>query len=155
MLQQDLQYFIENRAEHLAIVHLTRRQDLSIQRMDDRDRGLDLLVTIQNKGVSTGKMFGINVKAKDAAIKDITDRSQFPIQKGIHYYQDLPFPACVFFFTMEDDRGYYQWLKYPLLANQTSETEERDRWYPLDDNALEQIVKAIAAWYNAKQYSLA
>jgi hypothetical protein len=154
MLQPDLQYFIENRAVHLAIVHLTRRQDLSIQRIDDRDRGLDLLVAIQNDGILTGRIFGINIKAQDKAIQNITDRSQFPIQTETHYYQDLPFPACVFFFTMEDDRGYYQWLKYPLLPNQTLESEERDRWYSLDENALSQIIEAIATWYDAKPYSL-
>ncbi|MGK7927947.1 MAG: hypothetical protein AB4290_22365 [Spirulina sp.] len=71
------------------------------------------------------------------------------------YYQDLPFPACVFFFTMDDDRGYYKWLKYPLSTHQKRDRIESDRWYPLDENALAQIIDAIAAWYDAKPHSVA
>lgn len=45
VMKRDLQYFISERAEHLAVVYLTRRQDLVTERMMV-DYGLNLLVTI-------------------------------------------------------------------------------------------------------------
>jgi gluconate kinase len=46
-MKRDLQDFIDERAEHLAVVYLTSRQDLVIERMTmAADYGLDILVTI-------------------------------------------------------------------------------------------------------------
>lgn len=157
MIQEDLQYFIEYRAQNLAMVHLTRRQDLIVQRLDDKqsDRGLKILATLQKDGISTGRMFGIDVQARDKAIANFADLPQLPTRETEPYYQNIPFPACVFFFTMDDDLGYYKWLKYPLLEDRELDELERDRWHLLDRNALSQIVDAIATWYDAKQHSIA
>jgi gluconate kinase len=43
VMKRDLQDFIDERAEHLAVVYLTRRQDLVIERMRmTADYGLDI-----------------------------------------------------------------------------------------------------------------
>jgi len=116
-MKQDLEDFINERAERLAIVYLTRRQDLMIERMT-ADYGLDFLVTILRDKMSTGRIFGVQVKGRDKAFQDRQQAEKLHSnEKTRLYLQDVPFPVCLFLFTMEDDKGYYQWLKFPSQAS--------------------------------------
>ncbi|HAJ58467.1 MAG TPA: hypothetical protein DCP31_03695, partial [Cyanobacteria bacterium UBA8543] len=110
-MKRDLQDFINERAKHLAVVYLTRRQDLVTERMT-ADYGFDILVTILRDKLPTGRVFGVQVKGQDKAFKDIQELSLSFTGKETNYFLDLPFPVCVFLFTMEDDRGYYRWIRY-------------------------------------------
>jgi hypothetical protein len=58
IIKPNLEYFIAERAEHLAIVHLTRSQNLAIERLN-ADYGLDLLASISRDESPTGRIFGI------------------------------------------------------------------------------------------------
>lgn len=155
-MKRDLQDFINERAEHLAVVYLTRRQDLVIERMT-ADYGLDMLVTILRDKLPTGRVFGVQVKGQDKAFKDdIQEVSLSFSRKETSYFQELPFPVCVFLFTMEDDKGYYRWIKYPVgESNQVLRSIEQDRWHPLDEQEIGQIVDDVKAWYDAKSHSAA
>lgn len=155
-MKRDLQDFINERAEHLAVVYLTRRQDLVIERMT-ADYGLDMLVTILRDKLPTGRVFGVQVKGQDKAFKDdIQEVSLSFSRKETSYFQELPFPVCLFLFTMEDDKGYYRWIKYPVgESNQVLRSIEQDRWHPLDEQEIGQIVDDVKAWYDAKSHSAA
>lgn len=154
-MKRDLQDFIDERAEHLAVVYLTRRQDLVIERMT-ADYGFDILVTILRDKLPTGRVFGVQVKGRDKAFKDIQELSLSFTGKGTNYFPELPFPVCVFLFTMEDDRGYYRWIRYPVgESNQVLRSIEQDRWHPLDEHEIGQIVDDVNAWYDAKSHSAA
>lgn len=50
-------WFVEERADHLALMHLTRRDDLRVVRQH-HGSGMDLLVTILNGGLFSGRQFG-------------------------------------------------------------------------------------------------
>ena len=30
-------------------------------------------------------------------------------------FKDLPFPVCLFFFTLDNDKGYYRWILEPII----------------------------------------
>ena len=154
-MKRDLQDFINERAKHLAVVYLTRRQDLVTERMT-ADYGFDILVTILRDKLPTGRVFGVQVKGQDKAFKDIQELSLSFTGKETNYFLDLPFPVCVFLFTMEDDRGYYRWIRYTVSeSNQVLRSIEQDRWYPLDEHEIGQIVDDVNAWYDAKSHSAA
>ncbi|HAA32337.1 MAG TPA: hypothetical protein DCE56_37355 [Cyanobacteria bacterium UBA8553] len=154
-MKRDLQDFINERAKHLAVVYLTRRQDLVTERMT-ADYGFDILVTILRDKLPTGRVFGVQVKGQDKAFKDIQELSLSFTGKETNYFLDLPFPVCVFLFTMEDDRGYYRWIRYTVSeSNQVLHSIEPDRWYPLDEHEIGQIVDDVNAWYDAKSHSAA
>ncbi len=154
-MKRDLQDFIDERAEHLAVVYLTRRQDLVIERMK-ADYGLDILITILQDKLPTGRVFGVQVKGRDKAFKDIQELSLSFTGKETNYFQDIPFPVCIFLFNMEDDKGYYRWIRYPLAeSNQLLHSIEQDKWHSLDEYEIEQIVDDVNAWYNAKSHSAA
>jgi hypothetical protein len=66
---------------------------------------------------------------------------------------ELPFPVCLFYFTMADDRGYYRWLLEP-------DTSERDYAYlkqrtnkefkKLTDNEINKMVSQVNSWYEVR-----
>jgi hypothetical protein len=64
----DLQEFIHERGENLAIVYLTRCADLLIERIT-ANQGIDLLVTIPQPQLPIGRMFGVQVKALNQAFE--------------------------------------------------------------------------------------
>lgn len=65
---------------------------------------------------------------------------------------------CLFFFTLEDDQGYYIWLKEPFINEKNlpklrpSTTLTLSK---LDNAALERITSDVSAWYNALFQTLA
>ncbi|NET11227.1 MAG: DUF4365 domain-containing protein [Symploca sp. SIO2B6] len=63
---------------------------------------------------STGRAFGVQVKAQDGLFQDIQmGISLKASQKEWNYLEELLFPVCALFFTMDDDHSYYKWLRYP------------------------------------------
>lgn len=153
-MKRDLEYFIGERAEHLAMVYLTRSQDLVVERMK-ADYGLDMLVTILRDKLPTGRVFGVQIKGRDRAFKGTQEASLAVPQKERNYFQDLPFPVCILFFTMEDDKGYYKWLKYPGGSSKSLHPLEQDQWHLLDEYQVGQILEEVNAWYDEKSHSVA
>ncbi|MBD2441019.1 DUF4365 domain-containing protein [Nostoc sp. FACHB-110] len=145
-MKPNLQDFIAERAEYLAVMYLTRRNDLVIERMKSADYGFDILVTILRDNLPTGRVFGVEVKAKDTAISNLKDISQSITQKTTEYLQNVPFPLCLFLLTMEDDQGYYKWLNHVIADS----SQVSLQWHSLDENGIRQIVDDVNAWYNAK-----
>ena len=154
-------WYIEQRAEQLAFVYLSRRDDLVITKQPD-DYGLDFLVSIVENGKYTGRVFGVQIKAR---------LSLEPIQPGIslangfklnfhesELLEDIPFPLCLFVFAMENDVGYYRWLKEPkfdskgkpeLVLNSVREFKE------LTEVELNTIVSQVKLWYEHKSHQIA
>ena len=146
MMVENLREFISERAENLAIVHLTRRSDLSIQRMRS-DQGLDFFVEILEQQKPTGQVFGVELKARETL-----SQTELPAlllnNKNLKYAQTLPFPVCVFLFEMEGDRGFYTWLKSPLSEKEAWGPET---WKSLNSEALDEIITLVIDWYNQKK----
>jgi hypothetical protein len=156
MMKQNLEYFIAERAEHLAIVHLTRSPNLVIERMKtDRDYGLDMLATISRDESPTGRIFGVQVKGQDKALKDGKTPQLILSSQERQYFQELPFPVCFFFFTMEDDKGYYKWIKSPHALNKHLRSAEEEPWHVLSESSIAQMVEEVNSWYDEKSHSAA
>lgn len=154
---RDLDRFIGERAENLAIVHLTRRSDLLVGRTSTRGEGLDLLVTIRKDGAATGRLLGVQVKGRAEA----TGRGKVPRVRltpaEARRVQGVAFPVCAFLFTMEEDDGYYRWVREPVVGSnrQPGLTAADAGWAPLTDEALGRIVSAVDAWYDARRHRAA
>ena len=63
---------------------------------------------------------------------------------------DISFPICLFFFTMEDDRGYWKWVAEPVI-DQTSRRKlvpnQSNMVVPLTDEELDRLITSINRWY--------
>src|SRR5688500_11819824 len=67
-MKRDMRQFFAERAELLAVIHLTRRDDLALDRLASSDSGVDFLVTLVQGGVPTGRMFGVQVNAREGSV---------------------------------------------------------------------------------------
>jgi hypothetical protein len=108
-------------------------------------RGLDCLrlFAVEAKGAVSAPRVGRSIKCPVL----FSNRERTVLK-------DIPFPVCLFFFTMEDDKGYYGWIKEPvvvpahtppLLMSNPSELK------PLTNEELGRILSRIKKWYDMRE----
>lgn len=151
IMSRKLQRLFERRAEDLAFVHLTRRDDLVVNRLASVNMGVDLLVTVTRGGAPTGRVFGVQVRAREAPVVDL-DALGANDPTEVRSIADAPFPLCQIVFTMRDDRGYVAWLKSPAPRPRRApalEVATETDWSALDSDSLDGIVGAVDRWYDA------
>ncbi len=144
-------WYLTKRAEALAVVHLTRRDDLRVGR-NVFDHGPDLLVSVVRDGAMTGRQFGVSLKARvTGARPPRVERAS--LQRERERYRDVPFPVCLFMFFMEDDAGFFRWIVEPTMHGGEARLERGTRlsFEPLTTEALGRIVDDVNAWYDARE----
>lgn len=152
-MNRDMAAFYAERAEILGGVYLTRRDDLRVSRIAYPDAGLNLLVTLVRDGVSTGRVFGVQVEAREEPISRTLDIDSASSRSSVRRVADVPFPVCQFLFSMSDDAGYYRWLKEPADAPARApglRVAHDATWAVLDAEGTARIVDAVNAWYDAQ-----
>ena len=144
------------RSEQLSIVYLTRRSDLRVGQQKD-GYGPELFVTILEEGQDVGRYVGIEARGVSTnAVRRHGEESVEITRLSFKYtpYQDVPFPACLFVFSMEDDRGYWKWIREPVLESPRGRTlvlNESKTMLPLTNEAIEHLVQTVRCWYEQKQ----
>jgi hypothetical protein len=151
-MKKDLNYFIDKRAEDLAVMHMTRHPDFRIERCPE-DLGLDILVTIVRDRHPTGRLFGLKVRGQDRSIATLKELALASPVPDVEELNDFPFPICELLFTMEDDRGYLRWLKSPTRQNLRSTSDQA--WTVLDQSQLDEMFSSVNHWYDEKSRSAA
>jgi len=149
------------RAEQLALVLLTRRDDLVVHQLPT-DSGIDLLVALRKDGKETGRQFGVQVKAtaqplthqhNGGVILPRVSVSQTTQQR----LRDLTIPVALFYFAMRDgDRAYFRWLLEPDPAVPAAPRwNSNERAVEMTSDLLDKIVEQIDHWYDVRQVRLA
>ncbi len=156
-MEQTGLWYVDQRAEQLAFVYLSRRDDLII-RQQSNDALVDYLVTITENGLYTGKMFGVQVHAQ-LSIQPAYSGSALTIDLEAPLIpEDLPFPLCLFVFSMDTDIGYYRWLKAPTFtqAGKAMLTVNRkNEFKALTRDEFDQMIDQINLWYERQPHQAA
>jgi len=152
--------FMEQRAVALATVLLTRHEDVVVAHTRF-DLGHDLDVYIARNGVTSGRMFGVELKARLnlPRLGRLVDKTQLrlstELRTGLTKAQkraaDLPYPLMYLAFAMDTDQGYYAWLKEPIVAPgarrlSTPEVQYASAW---GNSTHVDVVKLVNQWYDA------
>jgi hypothetical protein len=155
---------IAERAAQLAIVLLTRRDDLTVTHAAT-DARVDFLINVGNPGKQTGRVFAVELKASalpQSVGAPEADSSELRLRPAwtsklaqvSASHADLPFPLCLFFFTMTDDRGYYAWLRRPAVDPNTGgpilHTNKPTVLKLLTDHALDELIASVNEWYDKR-----
>ncbi|MEW6491928.1 MAG: DUF4365 domain-containing protein [Cyanobacteriota bacterium] len=149
-------WYIGQRSEALAVMYLTRRDDLIVSRQKE-EHGLDLLVTLIKDGGYRGRLFGVQVKATASTPKLIQRDDSVEIKLDLEPLQslaELPFPVCLFFFTLENDKGYYKWILEPILEGQNNSKlffNKSNSFKKLTDEEISNIISSVNSWYDSRQ----
>ncbi len=151
MKNLDTEYITE-RAARLAFVYLTRRSDLIVSPAP-AERQVDFLVRITSEPAGTEQMFGVETVGQRALGKAVHEPSGawvFTREAGAGA-DDEPIPVCRFLFVMDGDRGFYRWLKEPVVADgqPALRVYAGGAFQELDNGALDAIVGQVTAWYAA------
>jgi hypothetical protein len=144
--------FIAKRARALAMMLLTRREDLRIEEVQG-DFGLDYIVRFHTEGKEGLREFGIELKgAWAAATKEQADKALRPSMRQMKTYGPFLRPVCLFFFTMENDGAWYTWVAEPIESEDGKpllrSCDEPD-CQQLDRRALNNITERVDWWYDA------
>jgi hypothetical protein len=150
-MRSDIDTDVQRRAEALAVMHLTRRDDLRISRARWNEPAWDLLVWVTSAATADCR-FGVQVRGVEEPVSSARELGgEHRAGRGIVADPDVP--VCLILFSMDDDRGFYRWASEPVVSGKDAPAlrEPRQaRWFDLDAAGLERIVGAVTAWYDAK-----
>jgi hypothetical protein len=144
--------FIAERVRALAVVYLTRRDDLIVTE-ETADVGIDLWVTLNLADKDGHRKFGVELRGvRSAVTADHANNVLSPSMQKMLRYGPFPFPVVLFFFTMENNEGWYTWVAEPVITTggefelvQHGTASCR----PLNSDAIDDIVEAVDRWYDA------
>ena len=110
-------WYVEQRAKALALVYLTRRDDLVVRQEHEPDYGLDFIVEIVDKDQPTRKVFGIQLKGSTSiTVEEAASDTFTSTLQDQQWLVKLPFPVCLFLFAVKDSVGFYRWLTRRVVA---------------------------------------
>ena len=101
----------------LAMIHLTRRDDLTVVKAD-QGLGLEFIVVVATEGGEPSlRQFGVALRGTidrvTVAHLDEVLRQAMQSFRGVGAF---PYPVCLFHFTMDDDKGHYTWVAEPAVT---------------------------------------
>jgi hypothetical protein len=145
METKELTEFKKQRAVSLAIVFLTREQDLLVNR--ESSGVADLVINIQVENQIGVSFYAIsNLISPLDLLNDSLKLPHFQHDK----YKNFLYPCCEFIFDEKNNQKYYQWICKPIVA----QNGKRELVYQvttnlqiLDQSALIQIKNEVVKWY--------
>jgi hypothetical protein len=155
MARKQSDRFIAERVESLAIMHRTRRPDLTVRRATrEDDQVIDLMVEITEPGRPFGwKKFGVYLQGTKSpvTVEYANKVLTASLRRFFGSYGEPSLPFCLFYFTMDDNQGYFTWLADPVVEDgrQRLRYLERADCTRLDRQVLDQIVERVKAYYEA------
>src|SRR5262245_55342997 len=103
------EWFVVERARALAMVLLTRRDDLLVKETRE-ESGVDYTVYIRSEEGVGKRPFGVCLASvmgpvtPEAACKQLK-----PVVAKVQSLGPFHFPICLFYFVVNNDQGYYAW----------------------------------------------
>ncbi len=157
MTNQQEGRLLAERVEAMAIMHLTRRDDLVVRREIRKpgDPIMDLTVEIREDGRRVNwRRFGIYLQGvrTPETISTANSKLKVSLRRFFNDYGEPSIPFCLFYFTMEDNRGYCTWLAEPMVEAARPGLRyhrENANCTTLDLGSLDSIVGAVNAYYSA------
>jgi hypothetical protein len=142
--------FVAERARALAVMYLTRRSDLVVEEVR-ADIGLDLIVRLVPADKEGLRQFGVELRGVWSSVtKEHADKVLRGPVREAQRYGPFAFPVCLFFFTMEEDQGWYTWVAEPVLESGKAHLRMcmDANCKPLGKAALNEIVAQVDRWYD-------
>jgi DNA-binding phage protein len=153
-------WYFSFRSEALTALYLTRRDDLTISKLE-ADKKIKFLVQIaQNSTISDiSRVFGVAVKGNVSSTNLVQEDELLKINIGLDNFkllQNLNFPICLFFFYVDNNQGYYKWLLEPVTENVNNSSlkfNEENDFKIVTDSEIDNIVNLVNNWYDKHKHS--
>ncbi len=153
MSARNSNWYISERTRALAVMHLTRRDDLVVkEEVREPDQVLDLIVEIVDPRKTGQRRFGVYLQGTPSTTTEEHANKVLGISlRRFHGYGEVPYPFCLFYFTMEDSQGYFTWVAEPMVDDGRPRLRYHEEAHctQLDRDVLDRIVLRVNAWYDA------
>ena len=141
---------MEDRAKAIATIMLTRRPELRLtQPPDGRESGYDFEVEIVEGNKRS--YFFIEVRSVWAPLqKSEVDIALQPYLAEAQTSRPLPFPSCIFLFTMKTNQCWFCWVTEPCIKDGRAffRVSQRADAQRLDDRLLDQVLTSVTRWFD-------
>ena len=146
------QRFINERVRALAIVYLTRRDDLIVAE-ETSDNGVNLWVTLNPEHKEGHRKFAVALRGSwESVAADQANQALRPSMQDMSRFGPFALPVVVFFFTMRNNEAWYTWASEPVVSA-TGDFEilqhAAAHCQPLDAAAIDEIIETVDHWYDA------
>lgn len=152
MSERTQEWFIAERARALALMHLTRRDDLFVSEAD-RTVGFQFIVSLRGEtGERSLRQFGVFLRGtKGPLTEEHLNKALRPTMQSFQSVGQFPYPACLFHFSMDGDQGYDTWVAEPVVTDAGPRLilHAQAHCRKLDREALDALVAAVDRWYDA------
>jgi hypothetical protein len=151
MTDEATELFLADRVRALAVVILTRRDDVTIAEAK-QGTGLDLHVYIDREDKPMRLAFGVLLRGvSSATTADNANKVLGPTVGLFQGMREFTYPVCLFFFTMRDEKAYFSWLAEPVLTGGAPKLVHpgKANCVELTDDLLDEVVERIVGWYDA------
>jgi hypothetical protein len=159
MTKKQQEWFVAERSRALAMMHLTRRDDLVITA--GRGAGLEYLVAVtarQEPREPSVRQFGVFLRGSKEATTEARLAQVLRLTLArFRRVGPFPYPVCLFYFTMDDDQGYFTWVAEPEVTGNGPRLlmHGEAHCHKLDRKTLDEIVDRVDRWYDAFFESIA
>ncbi len=118
---------------------------------------MSFLVEISKSDSRNGRIFGIQIEATVNNAKVIENHNKtFEIKQDLpstDSISELPFPICLFFWTLNNDQAYYKWVLEPIIETQSYPRllfNQSQVFKRLNNEEIEKIVFTVNNWYDSR-----
>jgi hypothetical protein len=152
-------HYTAQRAELLANLVLTRRKDVRILSLGDKDDvGIDLIAHLMTPiaGLTANPYFGVQVKGTSRPLEDERAANRLANQavRGMTARAFILAPIVLMAFSMEGDKGYWGWVMEPLVngPNRPSLARaERMDMKEINNRSLDGLFESVTSWFEAME----
>lgn len=150
-------WYLVERAEGLAVIYLTEDSRVEVSRSRDVLSGLDIVATLRENGRPGARLFGVEVKAArthEPGRDNPKPRTWSVPSSHTSFFRDIPFPVCLFYFTVDDDQGLWGWIQKPITnvdAGPRLVFNERVPLSLLTAPDVTRIVSEVDRWYDERK----
>lgn len=148
-IEKDL---VAYRATQLAIVFLTRREDLTVSGCSQA-AALDLMVKLTSQKSQENRSFAVVTKgfvSEGKGRRSNRPERLYTNQQQLSELINTSLPVCLFTFNMIGDAGSWRWLLEPVAdeAGKHLRINHDLTMAPLTNEVINTIVDAINYWYD-------
>ncbi len=144
--------FIAERVRDLAVMYLTRRNDLEVKWQDNSEEWIDCIVGIKGKEKPSQRVFGVELRGTMSHVTDDhANKVLYPSMQNLLRRGEFPFPVCLLYFTMENNEGRFTWIAEPVLAEgkPVLKYHGKANTKKFDKKVLDELVEKINKWFDA------
>jgi hypothetical protein len=145
------QYFAEKRAAAMAYLALTDRDDLLVKAASPTDGPFSVIVHLTGRRRKGLRQFAVTETGMpEVSVPADADRHAAATVRALAKAGPYPIPAVVLLFTLKGNSGYFTWVSEPPGDGGELVLHKRPAFRPLDADSLDEIVRAVDGWYDAR-----